>query len=423
MCSASRLSRWTAENFPVEGGIEDKGIFLSSDVPISVNVAYVDTYFIPQSHNDATVIPLVSPSQTAFHIVNHIDALYVCNAVFRNDFFAISASQDGTIVTVSSPTFASSFDLNRHQTYSQIAENNEIELSGVKITASAPVTVVSGNLCTYNYVGPSTLGTYITGQRPVDQYGTQYVVPAIKAPRNSGYDVHVIASLDNTHVDIDGQQVLLNEDERFVQAFPSKINETLVTCSLPCNVVQFTKGYHNYDGMFGIDVTPTNEFYHDALFSTSEEDVDHHITVVVDSPTAVGDILLDGALFDPTWSAPGDVIYATADVGKGSHVMSSTESRFTVYVYAHGGSTGGGYGFAVLPAGTYLTHRHYDRVNGMYSTERSGPASIISLSICTEKCSECIFTEKRSECIFTWRNFMYMYGKAFSIQLHTSIKT
>jgi hypothetical protein len=342
--------RWTAENLQTAGGIEEKGIFISSDVNIAVMIAQVDTAYTPQVYNDATAISPISSAQTAYHLISHLGSMS-CSTGFRNAFFAISSSEDDTRVTVTSPTSSSnSFTLNRLETYSEIAGNNNDELAGYQVTSSAPVTVVAGNLCT-----PSPSGAYITSLSPVNRYSTQYIVPAIQASQSSAYDVHIVASMNNTIVDIDGQQTLLQADEIFVQTVDDQSTTSQVICSLPCNVIQFTLG-NSDTAKLAIDVIATNDFYTQATFTTSEDLSLHHITVIVDSPAPVSDILLDGVPFDPVWSINADYIYSTADVGKGYHVMNSTESSFAVYTYAHTPpSYSGGYGFAVLPSGKHCS--------------------------------------------------------------------
>ena len=348
------LTRWVAQNLQVDGGVESKGIIISSSGKISVFLAQIDSFYTPQEYMDATEISPISGTQLSYHVVNHVNAPTSCATGFRNDFFAVSSSEDNTTVTVTSPTdSSSSYVLNRFETYSEIAEYGFIELSGYKIESSAPVTLVAGNLCTYNYADVASTGTYITSHRPVDKYGIQYVVPSIEAPRNSGYDVHVVASMDDTTVNIDGQVVVLQADDILIKEFYYLSEATLVNCTFPCNVIQFSKAYDNYNGMFAIDVIPTDEFYTRATFTTSQELTGQYVTVIVDSATPVGDILLDGVVFDPVWSTAEGFTYATADVEKGYHLMNSTASRFAVYTYAHALSEGGGYGFAVLPAGKY----------------------------------------------------------------------
>ena len=246
--------------------------------------------------------------------------------------------------------------LDLHDTYSEITENNAIELTGYTISSSAPVTIISGNLCTWNYVGSSSSdGTYISSQRPIAQYSYEYIVPNIQAPQNSGYDVYVVASRDETTVYIDDSSYSISKGELIAEKFPGKTTPTQVVCSLPCNVLQFTLGRSGYDGLFVMTIVPTTEFYFSASFTTSEDSIPFYITVIVDSPTPVIDLVLDGVVFSPSWFVFVNYTYATAEVSQGPHVMSATQSQFALYTYAHTGYGAGGYGYAVLaPAGRYI---------------------------------------------------------------------
>ena len=165
------------------------------------------------------------------------------------------------------------------------------------------MTVVSGNLCTYAYVGSrsSASGTYISSQTPVAHYGYEYIVPNIQAPQNSGYDVYVVASRDETTVYIDDTNYSISEGELIAEKFPGKTTPTQVVCSLPCDVVQFTLGFYNYDGLLMMNIVPTTEFYFNASFTTFEDSISFYVTVIVDSPTAVTDLMLDGLAFSPDW--------------------------------------------------------------------------------------------------------------------------
>jgi hypothetical protein len=337
----------------VEGGVEAKGILVSSDMEILVVAAYNDIYFSPARNTDSFEIPPVSPSQTAFHVVNHVNAPEFCYSFHFNEFFAISASQDNTLVNVTTPNATFSLSLNRFDTFSQIAfAGDTVGFSGSKVVSSRPVSVVSGNLCEF---ASQESGTFITRQRPVEEYSLNYLVPAIEAPGSSGYDVHVVASEPDTLVSIDGQDTILQRDEIKVQSLQGKTSATSVSCSRPCNVLQFTNGLDFSDGLFAINVIPDNEYYSHAVFSTSEEDIVHRITVVVESASPVGDIVLDGESFEPDWSTLGDFTYATAVVGAGYHEIDASDSHFAVYTYAHSGY-GGGYGYAVL--GHDHDHQH-----------------------------------------------------------------
>ena len=312
-------------------------------------LAYIDSINTPQIYQESAWIQSVASYQTSFYITNQVNTPQKCGSSGRNNFFGISSTEDDTIIVITTPNYDSySLSLDLHDTYSEIAEDNAIELTGYTINSSAPVTVVSGNLCTLNYVGSSSSGgTYISSQRPIAQYSYEYIIPNIQAPQNSGYDVYVVASRDETTVYIDDISYSISEGELIVEKFPGKTTPTQVVCSLPCDVVQFTLGYSNYDGLFMMNIVPTIEFYFNATFTTSEDSNPFYITVIVDSPTAVTDLNLDGVAFSPAWIVFGNYTYATAEVSEGSHVMSATESLYALYTYGHTGYAGGGYGYAV----------------------------------------------------------------------------
>ena len=334
--------RWIAVDFKISAGIEEKRIHVSSHTQISVFVAYItpsDPYF-----QDASEMESVASSQTSFYILNHINGGCFSDIVCQ--FFGISASQSGTVVNITSPETQLSLTLNLYETYSEMTE----DLTGYHVSSSAPVTVISGNLYAIN-AGSSTYGSYISTHRPVDQYSTEFLVPAIEAPhvQNSGYDVHVVASQSSTVVNIDSDIHDLDEGEIIVVQFPGRTTPASITCSLPCNVVQFSKRSTSYDGLFMINVLPSTDFYTSAVFSTSQSSDPFYITVVVDSSTAVNDLVLDGVIFSPVWTKHENYIYAHETVSQGYHKMTSSDSHFALYTYSHTGRFGGGYGFAVRP--------------------------------------------------------------------------
>ena len=339
--------RWDAWDFKVSGGIETKGIHIITDAQISVFVSFRDTAY--PYLQDETEIESVSSTQTSFYIVNHIDSIDFCGSAYTEQYFGISASQDGTLVKITSAETKQFLTLNLHDTYSEIAEDNRVDFSGFHVSSSAPVTLLSGKICAENTVAnPAVSGSYISSHRPVDQYSTEFIVPVISLPLGSGYDVHVVASRNNTVVDIDSDVHHLDEGEVIISQCPHRVTAASVFCSLPCNVVQFSKGLWAYDGLFMISVLPTEDFYSSAVFTTSQSNGPFYITVVVDSPTAVTDIMLDGSSFSPVWTVFGNYTYAQELVSQGYHGMTSTDSRFAVYTFSHTGYNAGGYGYAVL---------------------------------------------------------------------------
>ena len=357
---------------------------------MSVLLDFIDSsFYIPQALREFAWIQPVASHQTFYYIINQVNAPWQCASLYGNHFFGISSTENNTIIVITTPNNDSySLSLDLHDTYSEIAENNTIELTGYTVSSSAPVTVVSGNLCTFNTVGSSDgLGTYISNQTPETHYGYEYIVPNIQAPRNSGYDVYVVASRDGTTVYIDDSSYSISEGELITEKFPGKTTPTQVVCSLPCGVVQFTRGYTTNDGLFMMNIVPTTEFYFNATFTTSEDSNPFYITVIVDSPTAVTDLLLDGVAFLPAWTVFGKYTHATAKVSRGFHVMSATQSQYALYTYAHTGGWGGGYGYAVhAPTGLDI---HFSICPSIFE------CSFVIPSICQFTCpsiSSCIHT-------------------------------
>ena len=341
------LFRWNAQDLKVNGGIETKGIHIRADAEISIFVVFRDTD--NPELQDAAQIESVSSTQTSFYIVNHIDRIDCGRSAYTEQYFGISVSQNGTLVNITSPENTQSLTLNLHETYSEITEDYRVDFSGFHVSSSAPVTLLSGNICAENTVSGAVIaGSYISSHRPVDQYSTEFIIPAIVAPSGSGYDVHVVASRNNTVVTMNSDTHHLDEGEVIISQFPYRVTAASVLCSLPCNVVQFSKGLWDYDGLFMISVLPTEKFYSSAVFTTSQSSDPFHITIIVESPTAVTDIVLDGASFSPVWTVFGNYTYAQEIVSQGSHKMTSTDSRFALYTYSHTGYRAGGYGYAVL---------------------------------------------------------------------------
>ena len=97
---------------------------------------------------------------------------------------------------------------------------------------------------------------YVTSQSPVKEYSTQFIIPAIQSSHSTGYDMHLVASRNKTLIKFDSTEKILDQDEILVHRFQERTS-TLVTCSEPCNVIQFAKSYSHNDGMFAIDVIPS----------------------------------------------------------------------------------------------------------------------------------------------------------------------
>ena len=333
----------------MNGGVEAKGIVISSDVEISVVLDYYDEEFVPRRDEDMTAIEPISSSQTEYYVMNYFGGSNNCRSDLNKQFYAVSAAVDGTAITVTTPGGSSSvYNMNQFDTYSEVSSSGTTDYTGIHIESNEPVTLIAGKICaTFN----GAYGSYISSQTPVADYESEYHVPYIYQPSSMGYAAQVMAAYDNTNVDVEGNSYSIDAGDDIFLSYPSRNTGTLINCTQPCNVVQYTIGLQESVAMFSTSVVATEDFDTSAYFTTKALTYTFYITVVVASSEPVFDLLLDGQAFNPTWNTAGDYIYADTSVAIGSHVMNSTfGSLFAVYTYSHYGREAGGYGYAVLPS-------------------------------------------------------------------------
>ena len=121
------------------------------------------------------------------------------------DQMSVQATVDGTVVTFA-PKGAASFDvtLNAGETYMYTKSSN---LTGSRITSTAPVAVFSGNQCT-NIPSGVTYCDHIDEQMPsVDSLSTSYLLAKTPRTGTNGDVFRVVATEDGTTVKVDGATV------------------------------------------------------------------------------------------------------------------------------------------------------------------------------------------------------------------------
>lgn len=121
------------------------------------------------------------------------------------DQVSVQATVDNTVVTFA-PRGAAAFDvtLNAGQTYLHTANTN---LTGSRVTSSAPIAVFSGNQCTNV---PTVVGAcdHIVEQLPsVDALSNNYLLAQTPRTGSIGNVVRVVATADATEVKFNGETV------------------------------------------------------------------------------------------------------------------------------------------------------------------------------------------------------------------------
>ncbi|MBT2185348.1 PEPxxWA-CTERM sorting domain-containing protein [Sphingobium sp. H33] len=118
------------------------------------------------------------------------------------DQMSVQATVDNTVVHFA-PKGAAAFDvtLNAGQTYMYSAST---QLTGSKITSSAPIAVFSGNQCTNVPTGVGACD-FINEQMPsIDSLSTQYLLARTPRTGANGDAFRVVATADNTQVKVNG---------------------------------------------------------------------------------------------------------------------------------------------------------------------------------------------------------------------------
>jgi gliding motility-associated-like protein len=282
--------------------------------------------------------------------------------------FAIVAAEDATMVSISElgarteggqPVGGSiSVMLNQGQVYQVRASNGNDDLTGTRISTSAPVTVFAG--ASWSGVPANTCGVYdnlLEVNYPISQWGTNYV--GIPTLRNSGNLYRVLASEDGTVVTITGGNTTtrtLNAGDFFDFQESEAVN---IESSSPVLVAEFLLGSqcngHPVSGTGDPSFFLLNEVSQTqdtvTVYNSNLQDIyENYLNILFRTGDEVG-ILLDGAAVTvPLESVPGgEYSFYRVPVSVGNHTITSGGCGVIVTVYGYGDvesySYGGGAAF------------------------------------------------------------------------------
>ena len=195
-------------------GVEEKAFEITSDNPVTVIIgSKVHT-------NERTEDEILgrSPGQndTMYYIVSRIGNS--ASAYYPLSFFSVAATEDDTDLDIYNPIMdvTTQIKLDKFETYTEDAaqfESKFTDLTGFRISASKPITVISGN-------GRIDVGDtwwhYICDSLPstadLDKYYTSF--PIGFGEEDTGYVLRILATSDDTDVFSNGMlQVTLHEGD------------------------------------------------------------------------------------------------------------------------------------------------------------------------------------------------------------------
>ena len=230
--------------------IEKKGIEIKSTAEIAV----VGANFEPGSSDAFLALPTTTLGKT-YVIATRL------NTVGRSQNLVdvgIISQLDGTKVTITLQTKGYLIYLGSNYTAGQsftitLAKletfhlMHHYDLSGTFITSNYPVAVVSGSPC--EHVGPSACDHLVSFLLPVKKWGKQYVlVPAIDC--ESTGDFYRVFASQETMVKGRGLTANLRRGEFLEINLENNTLSSFVSCSKPCQVVQYWKGARCNDNAY-----------------------------------------------------------------------------------------------------------------------------------------------------------------------------
>jgi len=216
--------------------------------------------------------------------------------------FAIIAPYDGTVVTIIPSVTAGghaagvpyTINLNRFDTYQLQASGWSADLSGTEIVANNPIAVFAGNECDNLPGSPYTACDHNVEQLfPEASWGTSFITFPL-ATRTGGDTFRIIASADNTTVDINGDIITLNRgavDDRIITT------SSVISADNPIMVAQYSNS-STFDGVtsdpFMMLIPPFEQFLTSYTFTTPSSGIIINYVNVVLPSSAVSGVVLDG---------------------------------------------------------------------------------------------------------------------------------
>jgi len=272
---------------------------------------------------------------------------------YNQSQFAIIAAYDGTVVTIT-PSVTSAgraagvpytVNMNKLDTYQLQAPTGSADLTGTEISANNPIAVFAGNVCD-NLPGQP----YVACDHNVEQlfpeatWGTAFLSVPL-ANRTGGDTVRIIASQDNTTVDINGTTFILDRgevDDRILTTM------SVIISNEPIMVAQYSNS-SSFDGVlsdpFMMLLPPYEQFLSSYTFSTPATGFNDNYVNVVAPNSAVGDVTLDGFLVPAALFSPIGVSGysgATLPINLDSHSISSSEP---IGIHSYGFARYDSYGY------------------------------------------------------------------------------
>jgi IgGFc binding protein/Bacterial Ig-like domain (group 1) len=343
-------------------GTQDLGVHVTAAAPITV-YGLEDLDF---STDGFTALPTTAIG-TQYYALGYDNT--VSPGAQPSDFQVVG-TQDGTTVTITPSNNTASrtagtpytVTLNAGQVY-ELLGTTGLDLTGTKISASAPVSVLAGAQCTnipsLNYVACN----YVAEQMPpTNEWGTDFVTEPL-ATRTMGDTFRMLASENGTTVSIDGATVATLNAGKFYQA--QLTAASVIHSNRPILVAQYSDS-ESYDNVANSDpsetlIPPDEQFLNSYTLATAPDSRFTNYLNVVAPTTEVGSVILDGSPIPAGHFSPistSGFSGAKIQVATGVHTLSGPQA-FGLTSYGFGSadaySEPGGYGAGQVANVAFLT--------------------------------------------------------------------
>jgi gliding motility-associated-like protein len=341
--------------------IENKGVHVTSDIPVSV----YQLNYVPYTSDAAIIIPTLSLG-TEYRVMTYS----ATDGDFETSELLVVAAYDNTVIKITPkgatvgpggtqghpPNIPFTITLNKGEVY-QVQGNwmSPHDLTGTLIELDTTVSsnckkfaVFSGNECARvpdgNFCCCNTLDEEMM---PIKTWGTQYITIPLKT--RTGDKFRITASQNGTMVTWDNSLPIgLNAGDYYEY---SSGTATYVQSNKPISVAQFSKsgsadGVTNSDP-FLIMLQPLDQSLGKIVFNAFASVVINQYYLNVVTRTAyTGLLTLDGSIVLPAAFAPVPFntaySYARLNLTQGNHSLKS-DSGYTANIYGYGHCSSFGY--------------------------------------------------------------------------------
>jgi uncharacterized protein (TIGR02145 family) len=327
------------------GGIEDKGIRITSTDPISVyglNYRFYST--------DAFLALPVNALGLDYTIMTYTNTVQD-----HGSCFSVVATQDGTTLTIFNhqTNSTSNINLDIGQTYYVQATNYGEDVTGSRIQSNFPVAVFGSATSVFIPDGCGAADHLVEQMFPYYSWGKNFLTVPLAGRDNSGDIFRVLAAEDGTDISINGTLTTTINTGAYYEVNLTGFNS--ITTSKATMLAQFAKGSQCSGGNgdpFMMLIPPREQFLTNYTICNVAGFTSHWINITAPD-YALGTIYQDGGLIpNNAFTQIGTTNYygAQRSVTEGSHTFTSI---FPFGIFVYGWNDYNSYGY---PGGCSLSH-------------------------------------------------------------------